>query len=137
MALTPLATLRDTIASGTVRQQTVAVGELVGFSVGADYYFGRARTNSRDDLLGTRKVVVEFIMMPDDGIDMDDPTTWAYDVQNEKRTVKAKDGSKTVKVVADRSRMSIPTVRLTILSRPAAPTGTVAGTSAISKFAKR
>jgi len=137
MALTPLATLRDTIASGTVKQQSISVGELVGFSVGADYYFGRARTNSRDDLLGTRRVVVEFIMMPDDGIDMDVPATWVYDATNEKRTTTNKDGSKTVKMVVDRSRMSIPTMRLTVLSRPAAPTGTVAGTSAISKFAKR
>ena len=137
MALTPLATLRDTIASGTVKQHSISAGELVGFSVGADYYFGRARTNSRDDLLGTRKVVVEFILMPDEGIDMDAPSTWVYEATSEKRTNTNKDGSKTVKMVVDRARMSIPTMRLTVLSRPAAPTGTVAGTSAISKFAKR
>lgn len=135
MAVTTLAALKATVDAGTVAQNTVSVGQVVGVKIGDKHMFGRVRTNGRNNALGTCMAVVEVIT--NSGIDLGDPETWTFVATSENRkSTNKKTGVVTEKTVIDRIRFSFPTFRLVVLASPAASATVVKATDELAKYLK-
>lgn len=135
MAVTTLAALKATVDAGTVAQNTVSVGQVVGIKIGDKHMFGRVRTG-RNNALGTCMAVVEVITN-NDGIDFGDPATWTFVATSERRkSTNKKTGVVTEKTVIDRIRFSFPTFRLVVLASPAASATVVKATDDLAKYLK-
>ena len=136
MAVTTLAALKATVDAGTVAQQTVSVGQVVGIKIGDKHMFGRVRTNGRNNALGTCMAVVEVITN-NIGIDLGDPSEWLFVATSENRkSTNKKTGVVTEKTVIDRIRFSFPTFRLVVLASPAASATVVKATDELAKYLK-